>query len=153
HDFSSALARHPKVFPEEYVSIIKAGEAGGGLAKTLSNLAKYLETSERMKAKIKSAVRYPILVLSFAIIVVMVMVFFLIPKFKEMFDSAGAQLPLLTRVVVSISDFSIKYFPYMILAMLILVVAFIYCLRFRAFRLMIDAIKLRLPIIGKEIIH
>lgn len=152
-DFSGALARHPKVFPEEYVSIIRSGEAGGGLAKTLTNLAKYLESTERMKAKIKSAVRYPIFIFSFAIVVVLVMVLFLIPKFKEMFDTAGAQLPLLTRIVVSISDFFIAYFPYLIVMAAILVVAYIYCLRYRSFRYLVDAIKLRIPIIGKEIIH
>jgi type IV pilus assembly protein PilC len=153
HDFSSALMRHPKVFPEEYVAIVRSGEAGGGLAKTLANLAKYLETNERLKAKIKSAIRHPMFIMGFAIIVVLVMVLLLIPKFKEMFDSAGAELPLLTRIVVSISDFMIHYFPFILLALAVMIAAYFYCLRFRAFRLFIDAVKLRLPIIGKEIIH
>jgi len=153
HDFSGALARHPKVFPNEYVSIVRSGEAGGGLAKTLANLAKYLETSEKMKAKIKSAVRYPIFIMSFAIFVVMIMVLFLIPQFKEMFDQAGAELPLLTRIVVSFSDFCMAYFPYIVVVFAILLVTYFFCLRFRSFRYIIDAIKLRIPILGKEIIH
>jgi type IV pilus assembly protein PilC len=152
-DFSGALARHPKVFPDEYVSIVRSGEAGGGLAKTLSNLAKYLETSERMKAKIKSAVRYPMFIFGFAIIVVLIMVLFLIPKFKDMFETAGAELPLLTRIVVSISDFMITYFPYILAMFAVLIVAHFVCRKFRAYRYFCDAVKLRLPIIGKEIIH
>jgi len=153
YDFSSALARHPKIFPDDYVSIVKSGEAGGGLAKTLTNLAKYLENVEKLKAKIKSAVRYPIFVFGFAMVVVSVIVLFLIPKFKDMYDQAGAQLPMLTRVVVATSDFSIKYFPFLLAGIVILIFAYWFCLRFPAFRYAIDAIKLRLPIIGKEIIH
>ena len=84
-DFSAALAKYPKVFPATYLAIIKSGEATGNLDKTLTNLADYLESYERMREKVKSALRYPFFIFGFAFFVVAVIVLFIIPKFKSMF--------------------------------------------------------------------
>lgn len=152
-DFSTALARYPKVFPPSYVSIIKSGEATGSLDKTTTNLAKYLEHYERMKEKIKSAVRYPLFILGFAVLVVLVIVFFLIPKFSEMFSGAGAQLPLLTRVVVGISQGAVRNFPFFILGLVFMIVGYILLIKLPKVRFWMDTYKLRIPIIGRHIIH
>jgi type IV pilus assembly protein PilC len=152
-DFSTSLARYPKVFSPSYVSIIKSGEATGSLDKTTTNLAKYLEHYERMKEKIKSAVRYPLFILGFAVLVVLVIVFFLIPKFADMFSGAGAQLPLLTRMVVGISQGSVRYFPFFLAGLILLIVAYNLLIKLPKVRFWVDAAKLRIPIIGKHIIH
>jgi len=152
-DFSSALERYPKIFPVTYTSIVRSGEATGNLHITMASLAKYLEASERLKEKVKNAVRYPLFVLGFAIFVLLVIVFFLIPKFQGMFSSAGADLPLLTRMVVGFSELSVKYFPIFLAAAVIGWFAFFYLLRFESFRFVVDKWKLKIPVLGKEIIH
>ncbi|MGE0269537.1 MAG: type II secretion system F family protein [Candidatus Omnitrophota bacterium] len=152
-DFSSALERYPRIFPVTYTSIVRSGEATGNLHITMASLAKYLEASERLKEKVKNAVRYPLFVLGFAIFVLLVIVFFLIPKFQGMFSNSGAELPLLTRIVVGFSEGSIKYFPIVLAGIFAAWFAFIYSLRFERFRFVVDQWKLKIPVLGKEIIH
>ena len=152
-DLSSALMKFPKVFPVTYTAIIKSGEATGEMHKTIAGLAKYLEDTERLKEKVKSAVRYPLFVMGFAILVVTVMVLVLIPKFAGMFESVGAKLPLLTRIIINISNFSLHFAPFLIVGCVLAWIAFVYCLRFEKFRYAVDAIKLKIPILGKHVIH
>ena len=152
-DLSTALAKFPKVFPVTYTAIIKSGEATGEMHKTIAGLAKYLEDTERLKEKVKSAVRYPLFVMGFAILVVTVMVLVLIPKFAGMFESVGAKLPLLTRIIINISNFSLHFAPFLIVGCVLAWIAFVYCLRFEKFRYAVDAIKLKIPILGKHVIH
>ncbi len=152
-DFSSALAKYPDLFPNTYVSIIKSGEATGSLHITTVNLAQYLENTERLKEKVKNAVRYPMFVICFALLVVAVIVLFLIPKFQSMFASAGAQLPLLTRIVVAISQFCLHNVLFFIIGGFTACIGFVYSLRFENFRRAFDAFKLNVPILGKHIIH
>ena len=152
-DFSSALERYPKIFPATYTSIVQSGEATGNLHVTMASLARYLEASERLKEKVKNAVRYPLFVLSFAIFVLLVIVFFLIPKFQTMFMSSGAQLPLLTRLVVGFSEWSIKYFPFVLAGGVFMWLGTIYCMRFEKFHYAVDRLKLKVPVLGKEVIH
>ena len=152
-DFSMALNKFPRIFPKTYIAIIRSGEATGKLDRTLTNLAKYLENSERMKEKVKSALRYPMFILGFAWFVVGVIVFFLIPRFKGMFSAAGAQLPLLTRIVVGISEFCLKNVFATALIIFAGWILFLYLMKIPAFRYQVDVLKLKLPIVGKEVIH
>ncbi len=152
-DFSAALAKYPDLFPVTYVSIIKSGEATGSLHITTANLAQYLENTERLKEKVKNAVRYPMFVAGFALLVVAVIVLFLIPQFQGMFSSAGAQLPLLTRIVVAISEFCLNNVLFLIGGSIGLWALFFYALRFEKFQRIFDAFKLKVPILGKHIIH
>jgi type IV pilus assembly protein PilC len=152
-DFSTALAKYPHVFTVSYVSIVKSGEATGQLDETMTNLAKYLEYNESMKEKIKNAISYPLFILGFAMFVVMIVVLFLIPKFKDMFAQANAELPWLTRVVVGISEFALhnifQIFIVLFLAMLGLVSLF----RFGKIRYVLDSLKLNVPIFGRALIQ
>jgi type IV pilus assembly protein PilC len=152
-DLSKALLKYPKVFPATYVAIISSGEATGTLSKTMKGLAQYLEDSERLISKVKGALTYPLFVVAFASLVVFGIVFFLIPKFQDMFSQAGAQLPLLTRIVMNISQFCVHNFIFLFLFIILASFAFWYCLRFYKFRYAIDASLLRIPLIGKDIIY
>ena len=152
-DFSAALSRHPKIFSMTYSAIIKSGEATGRLDQITKDLAQYLENSEKIKEKVITSLRYPLFVLGFAVFVVAMIVLFLIPKFKTMFETAGGRLPLLTRMVVGVSEFSIHNFFFVLLAMVVLWIWLIVLLRNPKFRYAFDAMIFRLPIIGKEIIH
>ena len=101
---SDALEKHPKVFSKLYVSMVAAGELGGILDAVLNRLAMQLEKDDSIRRAVKSAMVYPILIASFAIIVLMGMVLFLIPIFAGMYNDLGGKLPALTRVMVSLSN-------------------------------------------------
>jgi type IV pilus assembly protein PilC len=101
---SDALEKHPKVFSKLYVSMVRAGELGGILDEVLNRLAQQLEKDDSIRRAVKSAMVYPILIASFAIVVLMGMVLFLIPIFAGMYNDLGGKLPALTRVMVSLSN-------------------------------------------------
>ena len=101
---SDALKKHPDAFPELYTSMVKAGELGGILDTILERLTAYLESSEALKAKVKSAMMYPAIVLSICGIVTVFLMIFVIPTFKNIFSSFGAELPLPTQILIDISD-------------------------------------------------
>jgi type IV pilus assembly protein PilC len=105
--FSDGLLQHPKVFNRLYVNMIKAGEAGGVLDVVLNRLARFMEKSIKIKGKVKSAMVYPIIVLTIAIAILTFLMIFVVPKFQEIFDELldGAPLPVLTRVVMNTSYF------------------------------------------------
>ena len=149
--FTHALAKYPKIFGKTFIAIVKSGEATGGLYKTMETLAKYLEESEKLKEKVVTATRYPLFVLAFAILVVLVMVLFLIPKFAGMFTSSGNELPLLTRIVVGVSNFMIRYFWVLPLFVVLAVVGWLQARKLHGFRFFMDSVLLRLPVFGKEI--
>ncbi len=112
---SDALKKHPEAFPDLYTSMVKAGELGGILDTILERLTVYMESSEALKAKVKSAMMYPAIVLSICAIVTVFLMVFVIPTFKNIFASFGAELPLPTQILINISD-TMKQFWYLIIA-------------------------------------
>ena len=101
---SDALKKHPHAFPELYTAMVKAGELGGILDTILERLTSYLESSEALKAKVKSAMMYPAIVLGICSTVTVFLMIFVIPTFKNIFASFGAELPLPTQILIDISD-------------------------------------------------
>lgn len=101
--FGSALREHPKYFDDLYCSLIESGEQSGALETMLDRVAIYKEKSEAVKKKVKSAMKYPITVLSVAAIVTVILLVRVVPTFASMFESFGAQLPLPTQVVMNMS--------------------------------------------------
>lgn len=106
---SSAFRKHPMYFDALYCNLVEAGESGGILEALLDRLAIYQEKTVAIKNKIKSALTYPIAVLVVAFIVVAVIMIFVIPAFKEVFTSFGADLPLPTLIVIAMSEFFVKW--------------------------------------------
>ena len=106
---SSAFRKHPQYFDALYCNLVEAGEAGGILEALLDRLAIYQEKTMAIKNKIKSALIYPIAVLVVAFIVLAVIMIFVIPAFKEVFTSFGADLPAPTLIVIAMSEFFVKY--------------------------------------------
>lgn len=102
---SDALERHPAAFDRLYVSMVRAGEVGGVLDLTLERLATQLEKDDSLRRSVKSAMTYPIMIGAFAILVLFALIIFVIPIFGAMYDDLGGQLPLLTRIMVGVSDF------------------------------------------------
>ncbi len=107
--FAAALGRHPKVFPELYVNLVVAGEEGGILDNILLRLSSYIEKAVALKKKVRSALVYPSVIVAVAILVVAILMIFVIPTFEKMFLSAGQSLPLLTQIIVGMSNLMKRY--------------------------------------------
>ncbi len=145
---AEAMRKHPQAFDELYVNMVGAGEAGGILDTILQRLANYIEKSVKLKGQVKSAMVYPVAVVTIAVIVVYVILWKVIPVFASLFEGLGAQLPFLTRVVVAASNF-IGRFWWLIF---IMVFATIFALRqyyaTEQGRYQIDKLMLKMPAIG-----
>jgi type IV pilus assembly protein PilC len=110
-DLSTSFARHPKVFSDVYVSMIKAGEASGQIDDILERLADYMEATQRLKRDIKSAMTYPVVSLCMIMGITAFLMMGIVPKFKEVFSSLDVALPALTRIVLGMSDFCQEQWP------------------------------------------
>ncbi|MFQ5603777.1 MAG: type II secretion system F family protein [bacterium] len=117
--FSEALAKHPKVFSNIYVNSIKAGEMGGALDDVLERLAQLMEHEEETSSRVKSAMRYPLIVVVALIIAMITLMMLVVPKFKNMFEKLGVELPLPTRMLLGSYSLLANYW-YVILAFLAL---------------------------------
>lgn len=106
---SSAFRRHPKYFDALYCNLVEAGEAGGILEELLARLAQYQEKIIAIKQKVKSALIYPVAVMVVAFVVLTVIMIFVIPSFKQVFTSFGADLPTPTLIVIAMSEFFVSY--------------------------------------------
>ena len=102
--FSAALARHPKVFSPLYVAMVESGETGGRLDEALIRVADQLEKDDALRRQVKSAMIYPTVIFSFAFIVLIAMVAFLVPVFQKTFQEFGSSLPTITRITVGMSN-------------------------------------------------
>src|SRR5215208_1476508 len=105
--FSEGLAQHPKVFNRLYVNMVKAGELGGVLEVVLSRLADFMEKAQKIKGKVKAAMFYPAAVMFVAVTILTILMVFVVPKFKQIFNDMleGAALPSFTNFVLGISEF------------------------------------------------
>jgi type IV pilus assembly protein PilC len=101
---SQAMARHPKVFSDLYVAMVQAGEASGMLDHVLDRVAEQIEKETKIKRRVKGAMVYPTVVFTFATLVLVAMLMFIVPVFAKIFTSLGGQLPFLTRIIVGASD-------------------------------------------------
>jgi type IV pilus assembly protein PilC len=147
-NFSQALARHPKVFSTLYVALVRSGEESGNLVEVLRELSSELEDQLTLIRKVRQAVSYPAVVSMFFVGVVAFVFLYLVPKFQEIFASFGAQLPLFTRIILNISRFSLKFFPFIIIFLIVAWVFVIWYAKTRAGRRRIDRVKLRIPVFG-----
>ena len=146
---SQAFREHPAQFDALYCNLVNAGETAGMLDGILERLATYKEKILALKSKIKSAMFYPISVVTVAIIVVWIIMVWVIPAFKQVFKSFGADLPAPTLIVMAVSDFFVAYWWLMLGIIIGTLFGFFFLLRrSTAFRYAVDRISLRLPIIG-----
>ncbi len=146
---SQAFSKHPLYFNDLFVNLINAGEQAGILDTVLDRLATYKEKILAIKGKIKSAMTYPTAVLIVAFLITAVIMIFVVPAFKELFSSFGADLPAPTLVVIAISNYFVEYWWAIFGGIGGSIYAFFYSLkRSRKMREIIDRLSLRLPIFG-----
>jgi type IV pilus assembly protein PilC len=146
--FSEALQKHPKVFNRLYVCMVAAGEKGGLLAEILARLATYLENTNRLRKKVKSAMMYPIVVTIVAILITIFLLVKVVPVFGEIFASFGAELPGPTQGLINISSFVKRYLIFLIVAGGGSVYAWMYFIKTPVGRQFWDARRIKLPIFG-----
>lgn len=148
-DLGTALSNHPKHFDDLFVSLVKAGEHSGALEDMLEKIATYKEKTESMKAKVKKAMMYPIMVLIMAVVVSAIMLIFVIPQFKSIFEGFGADLPGFTLWVISLSEWLQASWWQPLLFFIVAGIAFKEAKkRSEKFNLLIDTAALKIPVMG-----
>src|SRR5881628_2188658 len=151
HTLADALRKHPKAYSDLYVNMVAAGEAGGILDTILVRLAQFLEKNDAIVRKVKGAMVYPAVIFSVAVIAISVLLIFVIPTFQNMFASVNLDLPLPTRIVIGMSNV-LKHYWWAIIGVLVGSVFMINRYYHTApGRLQIDALLLRLPVLGDVI--
>lgn len=146
--FSEALKVFPSIFDELYVNMVRGGESGGQLAETMARIADFLENSARLRRKVKSAMSYPIAVMCIAGVIAVLMMIFIVPVFKEMFDQFGGELPKPTKVLCAISDFIRANLLVTFVSVALIVVAIKKWKKTKSGQLMLDKVALKFPVIG-----
>lgn len=145
---SEAMSRHKKAFDDLYVNMVEAGEVGGALDTILIRLATYREKADKLIRKVKGALVYPIVVMVVAVGVTFAMLRFIVPVFAKMFSGLGAELPAPTQFVLGISHFLQSNTLLLILGMIGIAVAYKLYVRRPDGRLVVDKLKLRMPLLG-----
>jgi len=146
---SGALSKHPRVFSPLYVNMVKAGESSGMLDDILDRLATYLEKMNALRRKVKSALIYPAVVVTMAVLITTFLMLKVIPTFKGIFETLGGTLPLPTRILISVSDLLNRYFLYGLAVLILFVIALVMYIRTEKGRLNKDRVLMHLPIFGK----
>ena len=145
---SQALERHPNVFSEFYVNMVKSAEITGRLSEVLSFLADYLEKQAALVGKVKNALLYPAFVILLFFVVVIIMVSFVLPQITPIFEEAGVELPVFTRALLSAGMFIADWWWAVGIIFLIFLLTVIDYFQTKEGRVVLDELALRLPIIG-----
>jgi type IV pilus assembly protein PilC len=146
---AAALQKHPKVFDDMYVNLVVAAEEAGTLDVILSRLATHIEKMEELKKKIKSALVYPVMIVTVAIGVTIILMVFVVPVFEKLFAGIGSTLPMPTRVVIAVSNIFKSYLPIVIAIVIILVIVGQRYYKTENGKRRIDDLTLKLPIFGE----
>ena len=147
--YADALRKHPRMFNDLYVNMVAAGESGGILDTILNRLAGYIEKAMKLKSQVKSAMVYPLVVVTIAVLVIWVIMVKVVPTFARMFSQLGGVLPLPTRIIVGLSGFLAGIGGILVLLGIIGLVTFIvFFRRTDNGRLITDRIMLKLPVLG-----
>jgi type IV pilus assembly protein PilC len=153
--FSESMAQHPRIFNKLFVNMIKAGELGGVLELVLNRLAEFSEKAQKVKNKVVSAMAYPVIVLIIAMLIMVFLMAFIVPRFEAIFKDmlGGKPLPDITRFVIAISNlvqnmFVPPYLWYSIITVVVVVGGYKFIMASQKGRIAMDHIKLRTPLFG-----
>jgi type IV pilus assembly protein PilC len=149
--FSEALAQHPKVFNRLFVNMVKAGELGGVLEVVLKRLAEFNEKAQKIKGKVKAAMFYPTAVLIVAVGILLLLMLFVIPRFKDVFAGMGVKMPWFTLFVLAISDAIRNHALVTLGCIAVFIVLFLLFIKTKFGRRIWDKFKLKMPVLGPVI--
>jgi type IV pilus assembly protein PilC len=144
-----AKRKHPKVFDDLYCNLVGSGEQSGSLDVMLRRLAEYIEKTVKLRSQVKQAMIYPVAIVIFALVVAIFLLWKVIPVFASIFIELGADLPLLTAVVVKMSNFVQSYIIFIVLGIIAFVLLFRYYRKTPQGRWTVDRMLLKLPVFGK----
>lgn len=150
--FSESLAKFPDFFSPVYISIIKASETSGLMDKALERLAENLEKQEKLKNTIKAALVYPAIIVLMMIAVMIIMMTVVIPQLKNLYESLNVSLPLSTQIVISMSNFTLAFWPFILGLSAIALFLYNRWHKTETGKLIIDNFILKLPIFGNLIV-
>jgi MSHA biogenesis protein MshG len=148
HSLSESLGQHPDIFSVFFISMVRVGETSGRLEKIFQQLAFYMDREKLTRKRIKSALRYPMFVISAIVVALTIISLFVIPAFANLFNSFGAELPLPTRILMGISDFMVAYWPALLLALFVSLVGLHKYLNTEEGRYRWDKFMLNIPLTG-----
>jgi len=146
--FAAAAAVHPEAFPNFYVGILESAELTGNLDSVLNQLADYIDRDQKARGKVTAALIYPAVVAAMSVVTVLVLAVFVMPRFEVFFASLHAKLPLVTRLLLSATSFMGKWWYAIFALIIILVGTFVAMQRSPGGKAKIDALKLKLPVVG-----
>jgi type IV pilus assembly protein PilC len=146
---SAALGSHPKVFNRLYVAMVRAGEASGSLDKALLSLADTMEKQVKLRGEIKSAMAYPCAALAIVVVIAAAVLLFIVPIFKGIYTELHGKLPAPTLILVTISNIMVKFFPIVLLLMVLGIIGFRYFIKTPNGRVLWDTTKLKAPVFGQ----
>jgi MSHA biogenesis protein MshG len=152
-DLSGSMAQYPDVFPSLITRMVQVGENSGNLEKSFEQLGAYLEFEKHTREQVKSALRYPTFVIIAIGVAIAILSLFVIPAFEKVFTSFGAELPLATRIILAVSDFSVTYWAHILGGMAVAFFAFKRWSKTKSGAYRWDKFKLRLPIIGSILLR
>jgi MSHA biogenesis protein MshG len=152
-DLSGSMAQYPDVFPSLITRMVQVGENSGNLEQAFEQLAAYLEFEKHTREQVKSALRYPSFVVIAIGVAIAILSLFVIPAFEKVFASFGAELPLPTRIILAVSDFSVTYWAHILGGMAVAFFAFKRWRKTKSGAYRWDKFKLRLPIIGSILLR
>ncbi|MBZ0105787.1 MAG: type II secretion system F family protein [Sulfuricella denitrificans] len=150
-ELSAAMRRHPDVFNPFYVSMVRVGEATGMLEEIFLRLFHYIEFEKSTRDKIKSAMRYPTFVVIAMVVAIAIINLFVIPAFAKVYKGFNAELPMMTKILIASSDFTVQYWPLMLALLAGAIYGFRLYIATPVGRYQWDRLKLRLPVVGSII--
>lgn len=149
---SQAVGRHINIFPPFVVAMIRTGESGGVLDTIMDRLAIHFENEHEVQQKVKSALRYPVIVLSFSVLVVIFMLTFIVPRFLDMFTSMNMEMPLPTRIIMGVSVFMQNYYLVILSCIILLGLLVKRYSKTSSGRVVMDRLLLKVPVFGDLIL-
>ncbi|OGI51228.1 MAG: MSHA biogenesis protein MshG [Candidatus Muproteobacteria bacterium RIFCSPHIGHO2_12_FULL_60_33] len=150
-DLTSALRRHPQVFSSLYVNMVQVGETTGSLQEVFLQIAVYLEREKDTRDRIKSATRYPIFVVAAIFIAIFIINLFVIPTFAKVYAGFKIELPLATKILIASSNFTVAYWPVIVMTVITAIFSIRYYVRTPEGRYRWHRMKLGIPVVGKVI--
>ena len=147
-ELNAALSQHPDIFMPLFVSLVRVGESTGKLDHAFSILSEYLEAEKQTRQRIKSALRYPAIVIGSVVIAMFVINIWVVPVFAGVFERYNAELPVMTRILINSSEFMLNWWPWLLAVLAALVMAFRFWVDTREGRYQWDKALLRAPLIG-----
>lgn len=147
---SEAMQRQGNVFPELLINMMRAGESSGNMDSTALKMSDYFDKEKRLRAKVKSATAYPLVLLAMTFLVLIAIFVFILPNFFSMFESMES-LPIPTKILIGISNTLVGHWPVVLIIVAAVVAIFFYLSKIPSIKLVFDRIKLKLPAIGKPL--